>query len=198
MAVEASLVKELREKTGSGILDCRKALLESKGNVDQAIGWLREKGLSAAQKKAGRETKEGVISSYIHAGSKLGVLVEVNCETDFVARTDEFQQLVRDIGMQVAASEPSYLQRGDISPEVIESEKAVYQAQARESGKPEAIWEKIANGRLEKFFKETCLLEQGFVKDSGMTVEELLKQKISKFGENITIQRFTRYRLGEP
>jgi elongation factor Ts len=197
MAVEASLVKELREKTGAGILDCRKALLETDSDLERAVVWLREKGLAAAGKKAGRETKEGLVSAYIHAGSKLGVLLELNCETDFVARTDDFGALVKDVAMHIAASGPSWISRDEVPAEVIEAEKAVYTAQARESGKPEGVWEKIASGRVQKFYAESCLLEQPFVKDPGMTIEALLKEKISKLGENITIRRFTRYRMGE-
>ena len=197
MAVETSLVKELREKTGAGILDCRKALVESGGDVGQAVTWLREKGLAAAQKKAGRDTHEGLISAYIHPGGKLGVLVEASCETDFVARTDEFQQMVRDVAMQIAASGPSYLRREDVPSEVLESEKSVYMAQAKESGKPSSVLEKIASGRLEKFFAEVCLMDQPFIKDPSIAMEKLLKQKISEFGENITIRRFIRFRIGE-
>lgn len=197
MTVEASHVKELREKTGAGILDCRKALVESGGDIDQAVIWLREKGLAAAGKKAGRETKEGLISSYIHAGGKLGVLVEINCETDFVARTDDFGALVKDVAMQIAASSPTWIARDEVPADVVESEKSVFMAQAKESGKPEGVWAKIANGRLEKFFAETCLLEQPFVKDPDTTVDALLKEKIAKLGENITVRRFTRFKMGE-
>ena len=197
MAVDASLVKELREKTGAGILDCRKALEESGSDLDKASVWLREKGLSVAQKKAGRETNEGLVGAYIHAGGKLGVLVEVNCETDFVARTDVFQQFVKDVAMQIAATAPSYVRREEIPQEVIAAEKSIYAAQAKESGKPQAVWDKIATGRLEKFYSEVCLMEQAFVKDSGMTIDSLLKERIAEIKENITIKRFTRYRIGE-
>jgi elongation factor Ts len=197
MAVEVSLVKELREKTGAGILDCQKALAQSGGDMAKAIEWLRTKGLAIAQKKAGRATNEGLIGSYVHPGSKLGVLVELNCETDFVAKTEEFSELVKDVAMHVAASNPMYLKREDIPGEVIEREKAIYLAQARESGKPEAVGEKIAAGKLEKFLSEVCLLEQAFIKDPSLTVKDLLNQKIAKLGENITVRRFTRYRMGE-
>lgn len=197
MAIEVSRIQELREKTGAGILDCRKALVETGGDIRQAMVWLREKGLAMARKKADRATHEGVIGSYIHPGSKLGVLVEINCETDFVARTEDFQELVKNVAMQVAAAGPLYLTRESIAPDVIEREKGIYLTQARESGKPAPVLERIAEGKLEKFFSEVCLLEQPFVKDSEITVRELLNQKIAKLGENITIRRFTRYRLGE-
>ena len=197
MAIEVSRIQELREKTGAGILDCRKALAETDGDIRQAMVWLREKGLAMARKKADRATHEGVIGSYIHPGSKLGVLVEINCETDFVARTEDFQELVKNVAMQVAAAGPLYLTRESIPPDIIEREKGIYLAQARESGKSVPVLERIAEGKLEKFFSEVCLLEQSFVKDSEITVRELLNQKIAKLGENITIRRFTRYRLGE-
>ena len=197
MAVDPSLIKKLREKTGAGILDCRKALDETNGDMDRAVIWLREKGLAAAKNKAGRETREGLVSAYIHPGGKMGVLLEVNCETDFVARTDDFAQLVKDVAMHIVASDPSCVSRESVPEEGVKAERAVYLAQARESGKPEAVWDKIATGRLEKFFQETCLLEQSFVKDPTMTVEVLIKEKIAKLGENISIRRFTRYRLVE-
>jgi elongation factor Ts len=197
LAIEVSRIQELREKTGAGILDCRKALAEAGGDISRAIVWLREKGLAMAKKKADRPTHEGVIGSYIHPGSGLGVLVEVNCETDFVARTDDFQELVRNIAMQVAASGPEYLTRESVPPDVVEREKGIYRTQARESGKPAPVVERIVEGKLEKFFSEVCLLEQPFVKDPEKNVIELLNQKIAKLGENITVRRFTRYRLGE-
>ena len=197
MAIEVSRIQELREKTGAGILDCRKALVETDGDIRQAMVWLREKGLAMARKKADRVPHEGVIGSYIHSGSKLGVLVEINCETDFVARTEDFQELVKNVAIQVAAAGPLYLARESIPPDIIEREKGIYLAQARESGKSVPVLERIAEGKLEKFFSEVCLLEQSFVKDSEITVRELLNQKIAKLGENITIRRFTRYRLGE-
>lgn len=197
MTVEASLVKELREKTGAGILNCQKALAQSGGDMAKAVEWLREKGLAMAQKKAGRVTNEGLIGSYIHPGSKLGVLVEINCETDFVAKTEEFGALVKDVAMQIAAASPSYLRREDVPASVVEGEKAIYRAQVKESGKPPSVCEKIVAGRLEKFFGEVCLLSQPFVKEPSMTVNELLSRKIAKLGENIAIRRFTRYRMGE-
>jgi elongation factor Ts len=196
MAGTSTLVKELREKTGAGILDCQKALVESGNDIEKAIEHLRQKGLAAAQKKAGRETNEGLISSYIHPGNRIGVLVEVNCETDFVARNEEFQAFVRDLALQIAASSPSYVKREDISPALIEKEKQIYLAQAKEMGKPEPAWPKIVEGKLEKFYQESCLLEQSFVKDPTVTIKDILSQKVAKIGENIAIRRFTRYQLG--
>jgi elongation factor Ts len=197
MASMSGLVKELRGKTGAGILDCQNALKETASDIEKAIDLLRQKGLAAAQKKAGRETKEGVISSYIHAGSKIGVLVEINCETDFVARNEEFQSLVKDVALQIAAANPNYVQRENIPPEVIEREKNVYFGQAKEMGKPEAAWDKIVQGKLEKFYQEQCLLEQSFIKDPNSTIKQILTEKIARLGENIAIARFTRYQLGQ-
>jgi elongation factor Ts len=197
MAAAATLVKELREKTGAGILDCQKALSENGNDIEKAIDYLRQKGLAAAQKRAGREANEGLISAYIHPGSRIGVLVEVNCETDFVARNDEFQALVKDVSLQIAAARPSYVKREDIPSDVIEREKAVYQGQCKEMGKPEAAWPKIIEGKLEKFYQEMCLLEQAFIKDPSVTIKDLLTQRIAKIGENIVIRRFTRYELGQ-
>ena len=197
MASMSGLVKELRGKTGAGILDCQNALKETASDIEKAIDLLRQKGLAAAQKKAGRETKEGVISSYIHAGSKIGVLVEINCETDFVARNEEFQSLVKDVALQIAAANPNYVQRENIPPEVIEREKNVYFGQAKEMGKPEAAWDKIVQGKLEKFYQEQCLVEQSFIKDPNSTIKQILTEKIAKLGENISIARFTRYQLGQ-
>jgi elongation factor Ts len=197
MAASATLVKELREKTGAGILDCQKALTENGNDIEKAIDYLRQKGLAAAQKRAGREANEGLISAYIHPGSRIGVLVEVNCETDFVARNDEFQALVKDVSLQIAAARPAYVSREDIPAEVIERERAVYQGQCKEMGKPEAAWPKIIEGKLEKFYQEMCLLEQAFIKDPSVTIKDLLTQRIAKIGENIVIRRFTRYELGQ-
>ncbi|MBI3603220.1 MAG: translation elongation factor Ts [Nitrospirae bacterium] len=196
MASNSTLVKELREKTGAGILDCQKALTESGNDIEKAIEHLRQKGLAAAQKKAGRETNEGLISAYIHPGSRIGVLIEVNCETDFVARNEEFQAFVKDLALQVAASNPSFVKREDIPAALIEKEKQIYQAQAKEMGKPEAAWGKIVEGKLEKFRQESCLLEQAFIKNPTVTIKDLLAQKIAKIGENMSIRRFTRYQLG--
>ena len=193
----SSLVKELRGKTGAGILDCQNALKDTDSDIEKAIDLLRQKGLAAAQKKAGRETKEGVISSYIHAGSKIGVLVEINCETDFVARNDEFQALVKDVALQIAAANPIYIQRENVPNEIIEREKNVYLGQAKEMEKPEATWDKIIQGKLEKFYQEQCLIEQSFIKDPNSTITEILTAKIAKLGENISIARFTRYQLGQ-
>ena len=196
MAGNTTLVKELREKTGAGILDCQHALKESDNDLDRAVEHLRQKGLATAQKKAGRETNEGTLAAYIHPGSRIGVLVEVNCETDFVARNEEFQAFVKDLALQIAASNPSYVKRDDIPAAVIEKEKQIYQAQAKEMGKPEAAWPKIVEGKLEKFYQEACLMEQVFIKDPTVTIKDVLTQKIAKIGENITVRRFTRYQLG--
>jgi len=197
MSSMSALVKELRAKTGAGILNCQNALKETDLDIEKAIDLLRQKGLAAAQKKAGRETKEGLISSYIHAGSKIGVLVEINCETDFVARNEEFQGLIKEVALQIAATNPTYVRREDVHANQIEREKAVYLGQAKEMGKPEAAWEKIVQGKLEKFYQEQCLLEQSFIKDPNITIKEILTDKISKLGENISIARFTRYQLGQ-
>ncbi len=196
MVGNVNLVKELREKTGAGILDCQKALTDTGNDIGKAIDFLRKKGLAAAEKKAGRETKEGLVSAYIHPGNRVGVLVEVNCETDFVARNEEFQALVKDIALQIAAAKPLFVKRDDIPAEVLEKEQSIYQAQAKEMGKPESAWAKIAEGKLEKFFQESCLLEQAFIKDPSVTIKDLLTQKIAKIGENIAVRRFTRYQLG--
>ncbi|HEX9284687.1 MAG TPA: translation elongation factor Ts [Nitrospirales bacterium] len=197
MAGDSTLVKELRQKTGAGIMDCKQALVENGDDLAKAIDWLRQKGLAAAGKKAGRTTNEGVIASYIHSGSKVGVLVEVNCETDFVARNDEFQSLVRDLTLQIAASKPVYVRREDVPQETLDKEMQIYRGQAKEMGKPQAAWEKIASGKLEKFYQDSCLLEQPFVKDPSVKIADLLNQKIAKIGENIAVRRFTRYQLGE-
>jgi len=197
MSANATLVRELREKTGAGILDCQKALLENNNNIEKAIEHLRQKGLAAAMKKASRETKDGLIASYIHPGGRIGVLLEVNCETDFVARNEEFQALVKDLALQIAAASPSYVKREDVPAEVIEKEKAIYRAQAKEMGKPEAAWPKIVEGKLESFYQTACLLDQAFIKDPSVAIRELIAQKITKIGENINVRRFTRYQLGQ-
>jgi len=194
--ISSDTVKELREKTGAGIMDCKRALADSGGDLEKAIDLLRQKGLSAAAKKASREAKEGLVSSYIHGGGKIGVLVEVNCETDFVARNSEFQELVKDIAMQIAASNPSYVRREDVPADVLERERSIYKIQAKESGKPEHVLDKIVEGKVEKFYVETCLLEQSFIKDPSVTINEMVQQKIAKIGENISVKRFTRYQLG--
>ena len=197
MASLSDLVKELREKTGAGILDCQKALTENGNDIEKAIDFLRQKGLAAAQKKAGRETNQGLVHAYIHAGGKIGVLIEVNCETDFVARNEEFKAFVNDLALQVAAASPSYVRREDVSADVVAKERAIYEAQAKEMGKPPAAWPKIIEGKLEKFYQESCLLEQAFIKDPSVTIKDLLSQKIAKIGENMNIRRFTRYQLGQ-
>jgi elongation factor Ts len=196
MAVTAGMVKELREKTGAGMMDCKKALSETDGDLERAIDYLRQKGLSDAAKRTGRTASEGVVGSYIHPGGKIGVLVEVNCESDFVARTEEFQALVKDLCMHVAASNPLYLRREDVPEDVIAREKSIYDAQAREGGKPDRIVERIVQGKLEKFFQEICLLEQPFVKDPDMSVNQLVSAVVAKLGENIVVRRFQRYQLG--
>ena len=193
MAITAAMVKELRDMTGAGMMDAKKALVETDGNIDKAVDLLREKGLAAAAKKAGRIAAEGVVQSYIHAGGRIGVLVEVNCETDFVAKTDDFQSLARDIAMQIAAVNPAYLNREEV-PAKVEAEEDV---KAGRKPKPEAVLEKMVNGRIEKFYKENCLLEQAFIKDGDKTVTDIINENIAKIGENINVRRFVRYGLGE-
>jgi elongation factor Ts len=197
MAVSAAMVKELREKTGAGMLDCKKALEEANGDMNRAVEILREKGLSAAAKKAGRIATEGAVESYIHGGGKIGVLVEVNCETDFVGKNSEFREFVRDIAMHIAASSPQYVSREEVPAEVIEKEKEILRAQALNEGKPEKIIEKMVEGRINKFYEEYCLMEQAFVKDPDKTIAQLVSEKIASIGENITIRRFARFELGE-
>jgi len=197
MQISASLIKELREKTGAGMLDCKEALTNVDGNLEEAIAFLRKKGLADAKKRAGRMTSEGLIGSYIHTNSKIGVLVEVNSETDFVARTDEFQDLVKNIAMHIAAANPRYLQAEDIPAEDIEKEKEILLSQARESGKPDNVLEKIVEGRLKKFVAENRLLDQSYVKEPEITINQLIQSAISKMGENIGIRRFIRFQLGE-
>ncbi len=197
MAGASQLVKELREKTGAGILDCQKALQESGDDIEKAVDYLRQKGLAAAQKKSGRETNQGLIHAYIHMGGKIGVLIEVNCETDFVARNEEFKAFVNDLALQVAAAKPQFVKREDIPKEVVDKERSIYEGQAKEMGKPPAAWPKIVEGKLEKFYQENCLMEQAFIKDPAVMVKDLLAQKIAKIGENMNIRRFTRYQLGE-
>ncbi|MGI6035819.1 MAG: translation elongation factor Ts [Limnochordia bacterium] len=197
MEITASMVKELRERTGSGMMDCKRALIETEGNIESAIDYLREQGLSAAAKKAGRIAAEGIVDSYIHMGGRIGVLIEVNCETDFVAKTEQFRSFVRDMAMQVAASRPEYVVRDEVPEDIISREREVYRAAALHEGKPERIVDKIVDGRLEKFFKDICLLEQPFIKDPDRSVEQVLKETIAQLGENIAIRRFTRYEMGE-
>ena len=195
--VTAQMVKELRERTGAGMMDCKNALNECQGNMESAVDSLRKKGLAAAAKKAGRITAEGAVASYIHAGGKIGVLVEVNCETDFVARTDQFQELVRDIAMHIAAADPRFVRREEVTPEAMERERAIFQDQALASGKPANVVEKIVTGKMEKYYSEFVLLEQPFVKNPDQTVAQLIAEKVGKIGENIQVRRFARYKLGE-
>jgi elongation factor Ts len=197
MQVSAQQVKELRERTGAGMMDCKAALAEAGGDLEKAVDVLRKKGLAAAAKKSGRVAADGLVYSYIHAGGKLGVLVEVNCETDFVARTDGFQELVKDIAMHIAAAEPRFVRREEVTPDVLERERAIYAEQAAASGKPPAVVEKIVAGKLDKFYAEACLLEQPFVKNPDQTVGQLVQESVAKIGENIQVRRFVRFRLGE-
>ena len=192
-----AMVKELRERTGAGIVNCKQALAEHGGDVEKAIDFLREKGLAAAAKKAGRAAQQGVVGSYIHGGGKIGVLVEVNCETDFVARTEEFQRLVKDVAMQVAAANPRCVRREEISDAELERERTVYRVQAEESGKPAKVIEKIVAGKVEKFYGENCLLEQAFIRDPGKTVQDVVNEAVSRTGENIVVHRFSRFQIGE-
>lgn len=196
MTISASMVKELRERTGSGLMDCKRALSENHGDIEKAIDWLRQKGLAAATKKAGRKASEGIIGTYVHM-DKIGVMVEVNCETDFVARTDEFRSLVKDLAMHIAAASPLYLSASDVPEDVKEREREIYRAQV--TNKPANIIEKIVEGKLEKFFSETCLFEQIFIKDTEQKqkIKDLITEKIAKLGENIVLRRFVRFQLGE-
>ncbi len=195
--VTAAMVKELRERTGAGMMDCKKALVETDGDIEKAIDELRTKGLAKAAKKAGRVASEGLVISYIHGGGRIGVLVEVNCETDFVAKTDEFKQLAYDIAMQIAASNPEYVSREEVPEDIINHEKEILRAQALEEGKPEKIVDKMIEGRIEKYFKEKCLLEQEFIKDTDKSVQELVHENVARIGENISVRRFVRYEVGE-
>lgn len=195
--ITAQMVKELREKTGAGMMDCKKALAENGGDVEKAIKSLREQGIATAAKKASRETREGLVYSYIHPGDKLGVLVEINCETDFVARNDDFRTFAKNIAMQIAAADPRVISREELSQAVIDAEKEIYRNQARLEGKPEKIMDKIIEGKIEKFYSEACLLEQPFIKDNDRTVADIVTDIISRIGENIKVRRFVRFRLGE-
>lgn len=197
MEISAKSVKELRDMTGAGMMDCKKALLESNGDMDKAVAHLRKLGLSKAAKKADRSANEGLIYSYIHPGSKLGVLLELNCETDFVARTEDFQQLAKDISMQIAAANPLVVERGQLDPALTEKEREIYRTQALNEGKPEKVLENIVEGRLGKYYQEVVLLEQPFVKDQDITVKDLINNAIGKLGENIVVKRFVRFRMGE-
>src|SRR5271168_2434530 len=193
----AQLVKELRDRTGAGFSDCRAALVETGGDIEQAINVLRKKGQAAAAKKAQRATSEGLVGCYIHAGGKIGVLVEVNCESDFVARTEDFQRLCHEVAMHIAALDPRFLRREEVTQEILDREREIYREQAKQTGKPEPVIEKIVNGKMEKFYEENCLYEQHFVKDESVTIGELINQMIAKLGENISIRRFVRLKIGE-
>jgi elongation factor Ts len=195
--ITASLVKQLRERTGAGMMECKSALTEAKGDLPEAEIVLRKRGIASAGKKASRTTKQGVVGSYIHAGAQLGVLVEVNCESDFVARTDDFQELVRDIAMHVAAADPQFVRKEDVTPAAIEKEKEIQRARALNEGKPEKMVDKIVEGRMAKFYEEICLYEQPFVKENTISVDQLIKTKIAKLGENITVSRFARFKVGD-
>ena len=197
MEVSASTVKELREKTGAGVMDCKKALAECAGDLEKAVDYLRRKGLAAAAKKMGRVAAEGLVGAYIHAGGKIGVMVELNCETDFVARTPEFQALLKDLAMQVAAASPRCVRREEVSPEELERERDIYRRQALDSGKPQKIAEKIVEGKMDRFYSEVCLLEQAFIKDPDRKVSDLLQDAVARLGENIQVRRFMRYQVGE-
>ena len=197
MEVSASAVKELREKTGAGMMDCKKALSECSGDLEKAVGYLRQKGLAAAVKRASRAATDGAVGAYVHPGGKVGVLVELNCETDFVARTTEFQNLIKDIAMQIAAANPRYIRSEEVPQEEVEKEREIYRQQALESGKPEKIVDKIVDGKMERFYSEVCLLEQAFIKDPDRKVADILTEAVARLGENIQVKRFSRYHLGE-
>jgi elongation factor Ts len=197
MEVSATAVKELREKTGAGFMDCKKALAETGGDLEKAVDYLRQKGLAAAAKKADRVATDGAVGAYVHPGGKIGVLVEINCETDFVARTAEFQALLKDIAMQVAAANPRFVRREEMPGDELEKEKSIYRQQALETGKPEKVIDKIVEGKIERFYSETCLLEQAFIKDPDKKVSDIVNEAVARLGENIQIRRFARYHLGE-
>lgn len=197
MELNATAVKELREKTGAGFMDCKKALAETGGNLERAVDYLRQKGLAAAAKKADRVAADGAVGAYVHPGGKIGVLVEINCQTDFVARTTEFQSLLKDMAMQIAAASPRYIRREDVAADEIEKEREIYRSQALDSGKPQAVIEKIVEGKLERFYSEVCLLEQAFIKDPDRKVSDVVNDAITRMGEKIEVRRFARYHLGE-
>ncbi|MGH9670191.1 MAG: translation elongation factor Ts [Terriglobales bacterium] len=197
VTISAAQVKELRQKTGAPMMDCKQALEEAKGDLEQAIVHLRKKGIATAAKKAARVTSEGSVASYIHAGGKIGVLVEVNCESDFVARTDDFKDLVHDIAMHIAASDPKFIRREDVTPEAYEREKEICRAQAKATGKPENVVEKIVEGKMAKFYEEVCLCDQPFIKEQSITVSQLIASKIAKLGENLSVRRFARFKVGD-
>jgi len=197
MEITAQLVNDLRQRTGAGIMDCKRALQETGGDIEKAIIYLREKGMASAGRKAGRIAAEGLVEAYIHQGGRIGVLLEVNCETDFVARSEDFRRFCHEMAMQVAAANPRWVRREEVPAEVLEQEKQIYRKQAEESGKPEKMWDKIAEGRLEKFYAETCLMEQPYIREQKVTVEQVRKELVAKTGENIQIRRFVRFELGE-
>ncbi len=197
MEISAALVRELREKTGAGMMDCKKALLESAGDMEKAVDYLRQKGLTLASRKESRTAAEGLVGCYIHGGGKIGVLVELNCETDFVARTPEFQGLLKDVAMQIAAANPRYIRREDVPADELERERQIYHQQAIESGKPERVVGKIMDGKMARFYSEVCLLEQEFIKDPDRQVRDLIKDLVARLGENVQVKRFTRYHIGE-
>jgi elongation factor Ts len=196
--IPATLVRELRDKTGAPMMDCKNALVASAGNIEKAIEWLRKRGTTVMERKSSRTTKEGAVESYIHAGGKIGVLVEVNCESDFVARTDDFKELIHDLAMHIAASDPKYIRKEDVTPEAYEKEKDIYRAQAAATGKPPAVVEKIVDGKMSKFYEEVCLYEQPFIKEQNLSVSQLIATKIGKLGENIAVRRFARFKVGDP
>src|ERR1700736_5184075 len=195
--ISATLVKQLRERTGAGMMECKAALIEAKGNLEEAEVVLRKKGIASAAKKSTRTTKQGVISSYIHPGAQLGVLIEVNCESDFVARTEDFQELVKDLAMQIAAADPQFIRKEEVSQDVLDKERDIQRARALQEGKPEKMVDKIADGRMAKFYEEICLYEQPFIRDNATTVADLIKSTIAKLGENISVSRFVRFKVGE-
>src|SRR5690348_9087006 len=197
MEISAKLVKELRERTGAGMMECKSALVESKGNLPEAEIILRKRGISSASKKATRTTRQGMIGSYVHPGSQLGVLVEVNCESDFVARTDDFQDLVKDIAMQIAAADPQFIRKEDVTPKALERERSIQRARALQEGKPEKMVDKIIEGRMNKFYEEVCLYEQPFIRENTTSIADLIKSKIAKLGENISVSRFVRFKVGD-
>ena len=196
--IDSKLVKELREKSGAPMGDCLRALQETKGQIEEAFVVLRKRGMASAQKKASRSTNEGAVGHYIHAGGKIGVIVEVNCESDFVARTEDFQELLKDVAMHIAATDPRYIRKEDVTAEDLEREKEIYRAQTAAMGKPPAVVEKIVEGKMAKFYEEVCLLEQPFIKEQSISIKELIAQKVGKLGENITIRRFARFKVGDP
>jgi len=197
MEISAGAIKELRQRTGVGLMDCKRALSECAGNIEEAIDFLRKKGLAKAAKRAGRETAEGIITSYIHPGNKIGVLVDIDCETDFVARTEDFQRLAKEVAMHIAAMNPIAVSREEVSPAIIEKERDIFRAEAEASGKPEKVLEKIVEGKIEKFFTEQCLMEQPYIKNPDITVKDFISDIVAKLGENVIVRRFTRYQLGE-